>query len=548
MRLRDRHRVLNWWYQSKPSYVKLGEELRRLFDPLINPSVPGESIHTILVRTKDDDRLLEKIAPDLQKGTVRVEGIPRLVNDLLGLRVIGLRLTDVANIEAFIDSLNAESKLHFVRKPKQMRSFLLPVVPGQQIPKDLTLESTGYHSIHYQVTLGKASNPPFGLAKLQAEIQVRTVLEDAWGEIDHKYRYELSRSGTAIPELIDHGFYTFSAYLQAAALHAEYLTKAMVHHMPVKSLDGAKVRPAGAGKRQGPRAPRPSGKVATLAEELTKPKQPLVEVDRVRTIRKFAKARLGFDLSDRTVNYAARRLAEESANPSELDDLMPTSREDAFRAIYQQTFGIPPFQDELEREIDFINLLNYGLMARRHGAIVATSGLHSVLYQRTSRVPILTESVVLRSPPGGDDDVWLQVIDFQMYRRLSISITPRSHKFWRLGLKFSAQPIPAQSRRGSGRPLFHLAKPDGLPELHWMYYGPDEASSGEQPLLKAYRGEPVTLAVSVAAPELVVEVYRHPGVLQLRHSYNLATHRYCQVAAWADGQPYELALDIRLTG
>ena len=147
------------------------------------------------------------------------------VGDLLGVRMICLRLSDVEKVEAYLELLSEEKILRFVKGPDKKRSFILPVDPGESISDGIDLSYSGYSSIHYQVELGENSDAPSGLEDLQFEFQLRTILEEAWGEIDHKYRYVRSRSGVALPDYIQTGFYNFSAYLQVAALQAEHLCR-----------------------------------------------------------------------------------------------------------------------------------------------------------------------------------------------------------------------------------------------------------------------------------------------------------------------------------
>ena len=115
--------------------------------------------------------------------------------------------------------------MRFIREPQMKRSFVLPVDPGEAIPEGLDLRYSGYSSIHYQITLGENSDASDELKGLQVEFQLRTILEEAWGEIDHKYRYVLSRSGVELPDHIHSSFYNLSAYLQAAALQAEHICR-----------------------------------------------------------------------------------------------------------------------------------------------------------------------------------------------------------------------------------------------------------------------------------------------------------------------------------
>jgi len=129
------------------------------------------------------------------------------VGDLLGIRLICLRLSDIKRVEAYLGLLAEEKILRFLGEPDQKRSFILPVDPGEAIPEGLDLRYSGYSSIHYQVQLGENSDAIEALKGVQFELQLRTILEEAWGEIDHKYRYVFSRSGYVLPEYIHTGFY-----------------------------------------------------------------------------------------------------------------------------------------------------------------------------------------------------------------------------------------------------------------------------------------------------------------------------------------------------
>ena len=67
--------------------------------------------------------------------------------------------------------------------------FVLPIDPGEVAPQNINLQYSGYSSIHYQVKLGENSDVSEKFKRNQVELQLRTILEEAWGEIDHKYRY-----------------------------------------------------------------------------------------------------------------------------------------------------------------------------------------------------------------------------------------------------------------------------------------------------------------------------------------------------------------------
>jgi len=213
--------ILISFLNEKERYKKFAEYLVQLIRD--DPSSPKESLHTIIYRIKDEFRLIEKIdvqnkeleavEPPISEKNYQVK-----VGDLLGVRIICLRLSDVGKIEAYLRLLSEEKILRFIKGPDKKRSFILPVHPGESISGGIDRRYSGYSSIHYQVALGENSDAPSGLEDLQAEFQLRTILEEAWGEIDHKYRYVCSRSGVNLPDYIQRGFYNLSVYLQVAAL------------------------------------------------------------------------------------------------------------------------------------------------------------------------------------------------------------------------------------------------------------------------------------------------------------------------------------------
>jgi ppGpp synthetase/RelA/SpoT-type nucleotidyltranferase len=228
MKKHQREAILISFLNEKERYKRLAEYIVHLIKD--DPSSPKESLHTIIYRIKDELRLIEKIDnqnEELEDGTppITEKDYQTRVGDLLGVRIICLRLSDIEKVEAYLGLLSEEKILRFIKGPDQRRSFILPVDPGESVPDGIDLTYSGYSSIHYRAALGENSDSPSGMEDLQFEVQLRTILEEAWGEIDHKYRYAHGRNGTALPDYIHTGFYNLSAYLQVAALQAEHLCR-----------------------------------------------------------------------------------------------------------------------------------------------------------------------------------------------------------------------------------------------------------------------------------------------------------------------------------
>jgi putative GTP pyrophosphokinase len=83
----------------------------------------------------------------------------------------------------------------------------------------------GYLSVHYLVRLGSNRKDLSEYKKfdgLVAEIQVRTVLQHAWAEIEHDIRY---KSTSAIPQAISRRFMTLAGLLEIADREFEAIQK-----------------------------------------------------------------------------------------------------------------------------------------------------------------------------------------------------------------------------------------------------------------------------------------------------------------------------------
>jgi ppGpp synthetase/RelA/SpoT-type nucleotidyltranferase len=342
------------------SFLKEKERYKRLAEYIVHmigddPSLPKESIHTVIYRIKDESRIIEKVnkqneALEAEEPPITEKNYQMRVGDLLGVRIICLRLSDINRVEAYLGLLAEEKILRFVKGPDQKRSFILPVDPGESISDGINLTYNGYSSIHYQVKLGENSDAPSGLEDLQFEFQLRTILEEAWGEIDHKYRYVQSRNGVVLPEHIHTGFYNLSAYLQVAALQAEYLCRLAEDHSSKKTVQA-----------RGRLIPSPT------------------------VLENYLEEMLGFKVTPRTLIYIEKRLDEihfAEKPPKTFNEVLTEDRILEFKTIFHETLNFMPFTNTKERNIDAINVINFAIFDELQGKRVAQEGLRSVLRWR----------------------------------------------------------------------------------------------------------------------------------------------------------------------
>ncbi|SDU05809.1 RelA/SpoT domain-containing protein [Desulfobacula phenolica] len=362
MRKRQKDAILISFFKEKEKYEKLAEYIVSLIGD--DPSAPKESLHTIKYRIKDKIRLIEKIdeenkKPENKTAVITQKNFQKKIEDLLGIRLICLRLSDIDRVKTYLELLADEKILRFIREPDHKRSFILPVDPGKTIPEGLDLRYSGYSSIHYQVELGENSGADDELKGLQIEFQLRTILEEAWGEIDHKYRYVFSRRGDDLPEYIHTGFYSLSAYLQAAALQAEHICRQAEAHRLAKTR---KVK---------------SKVVQVPVQETITPAFPVL-----------LKKTFGFKPTVRTLTYLEKRFMESGYTGLPQDifkKIFTNERLLEFKAIFIEVVNHEPFENNSKKNIDVINAVNFILSIETQGKRVAKEGLKSVLIRKKKR-------------------------------------------------------------------------------------------------------------------------------------------------------------------
>jgi ppGpp synthetase/RelA/SpoT-type nucleotidyltranferase len=143
-----------------------------------------DEVHSLKIRIKDPEHLIEKI---IRKTLAReIKGIKPdnytdRIGDLIGIRALHLFKEDWLKIHNFIVGTwdLAEKPTANVRRgdPEELIQSL--VNKGCEIYE----HKFGYRSIHYTVK----SHPDKEL--FVAELQVRTIFEEGWSEIDHRIRY-----------------------------------------------------------------------------------------------------------------------------------------------------------------------------------------------------------------------------------------------------------------------------------------------------------------------------------------------------------------------
>ena len=158
------------------------------------------SIHSMRSRIKDPDHLTDKLARKIRECKaegktfeIAPDNLLVKVNDLVGVRLLHLYTRQIPAIDAALRDVFKEGKYDLMEGPfartwdDESRQFFEAYnIATQESP-------SMYTSVHYIV--GSASR-----TTVTAEIQVRTLMEEVWGEVDHTMNYPHPVSSVACRE------------------------------------------------------------------------------------------------------------------------------------------------------------------------------------------------------------------------------------------------------------------------------------------------------------------------------------------------------------
>ena len=175
------------YYQDEQTHFLLEQflaQVKTFFE--LNPSLhtqPFPTIHSIKFRLKDPSHLRDKLERKAKKGiNVVPETLFKEVTDLVGVRILHLYQDQFTDIHSEITKKVMNGDWAFGEPPKaytwdpETKSFF------DQLGITTEVKDSYYTSVHYLVK-------PNNNSDLCCEIQVRTLFEEIWGEIDHAINY-----------------------------------------------------------------------------------------------------------------------------------------------------------------------------------------------------------------------------------------------------------------------------------------------------------------------------------------------------------------------
>lgn len=154
-----------------------------------------KKVHSVKARVKDENHLIEKIirkTEDRRKKygqdfNFTLDNYKDEITDLVGIRVIHIFKEDWQEIHNFITKMwNVKEIVANIRKGDNIKTF-------EELGIEVCSRLSGYRSVHYLVESYPTTE------KVITEVQVRTIFEEGYGEIDHQLRYSLNE----IPEILE---------------------------------------------------------------------------------------------------------------------------------------------------------------------------------------------------------------------------------------------------------------------------------------------------------------------------------------------------------
>ena len=194
-------------------YVETSEKLKEL-------------VHSVKYRLKDPDHLKDKLQrkyldamENKKEFDINKENLFVKINDLAGFRVIHLHTKQFEQINEELKRFFADQRWVVVKKPSartwddESREYFRSIGIGVDASPNM------YTSVHYIIKPNTRSN-------ITCEIQVRTLMEEVWGEVDHTINYPhksesiscreqiktLARATSAASRLVDSIFTTHNDF------------------------------------------------------------------------------------------------------------------------------------------------------------------------------------------------------------------------------------------------------------------------------------------------------------------------------------------------
>jgi putative GTP pyrophosphokinase len=157
-------------------------------------------IHSVKYRVKDADHLRLKLRRKAEEARalrrrfdITPDNVFQRVGDLAGVRILHLNTTQMEEIDKAVRKILGDESYRIVEGPvantwdDEYRGYF------RSINIRTTPRPSMYTSVHYVIESGARSSP-------RCELQVRTLVEEVWGEVSHTVNYPEETKSVACRE------------------------------------------------------------------------------------------------------------------------------------------------------------------------------------------------------------------------------------------------------------------------------------------------------------------------------------------------------------
>lgn len=191
--------------------IKVGIKQMRLIDELVNHFINNRRqfsilldslnsniehsdsikklIHSTRSRIKDPDHLKDKLIRKAKDAITKKmafeyskDNLFSKINDLAGYRILHLHTKQFKKIDAELKKIFQEQQWKIIEGPNARTWDDESIDYFESIGVETSANSNMYTSVHYIISPNTSS-------AITCEIQVRTLMEEVWGEVDHTINY-----------------------------------------------------------------------------------------------------------------------------------------------------------------------------------------------------------------------------------------------------------------------------------------------------------------------------------------------------------------------
>ena len=157
--------------------------MRNVFDFFNRHPEVRKHVHSVKYRLKEPEHLQEKLQRKWDaEDPITAENLFQRITDLAGVRVLLLHQRQFSKLKELIDTRLQRREWHLVEEPKAYTWDPEAKIFFESLGYTVHFKPSFYTSLHYVIKQYEES--PYS-----CEIQIRTLFEEIWGEVDHSINY-----------------------------------------------------------------------------------------------------------------------------------------------------------------------------------------------------------------------------------------------------------------------------------------------------------------------------------------------------------------------